>query len=109
MAEVNTTNVEVTEVTNPMDDVVDMMEENPSGGKKLVGLVVAGVAAVAVGAAVLFRKRKNRKEANLQEAENDMDFDEYVDEDDDWEDDLVPKVTEVVAESEKDDQNSEKK
>lgn len=102
MAEVNTTKVEVNEVVNPMNDVTEVIETNPSGGKKLVGFVIAGVAAVAVGAAVLFRKRKKMQQENLEMLEEDMDFD-Y--EDLDEVDDSLEESAEVVAEAE---ENSKK-
>ena len=101
----NETNVEVTEVTNPMDDVVEMMDQNPGRGKKLIGLGIAGVAALTAGAVVLFRKHKKIKKNEEFLNEEFDECDDFYDEELDEDDDLVVESTEIV---EKDDEDSKK-
>lgn len=71
--------------------------EETSGGpsKTFVGLVVGGIAAVAIGATVAWKRHKKKKAAKAQEAEEDFEDDEFYEED--FEDD--PEGEEVVEEA----------
>lgn len=96
--------VETSEVVNPMDDVVDMVEQNSGGSKKLLGLAVAGVATVAAGAVVLFRKHKKKIKENEEILDEECDdYDNFYDEEIDQNYDEPVGSTEEVQ---KDDESS---
>ena len=97
MVETMNTGVEVTTDVSGEEVKPEIMIEETSGGpsKTFVGLVVGGIAAVAVGATVAWKRHKKNKAEKAQEsAEEDFeddDFDgEFFDED--------PEAEEVMAE-----------
>ena len=77
------TGVEVTTEVSGEEVKPEIMIEETSGGpsKTFVGLVVSGIAAVAIGATVAWKRHKKNKAEKAQEpAEEDFD-DEFLDED----------------------------
>ena len=77
------TGVEVTTEVSGEEVKPEIMIEETSGGpsKTFVGLVVGGIAAVAIGATVAWKRHKKNKAEKAQEpAEEDFD-DEFLDED----------------------------
>lgn len=104
MVETMNTGVEVTTDVSGEDEVSqEITIEETSGGpsKTFVGLVVGGIAAVAIGATVAWKRHKKNKAEKAQEAaeedfEDDDDFDdEFLDEDSETEE----VMTEVVEET----------
>ena len=102
MVETMNTGVEVTTDVSGEDEVSqEITIEETSGGpsKTFVGLVVGGIAAVAIGATVAWKRHKKNKAEKAQEAaeedfEDDFD-DEFLDEDSETEE----VMTEVVEET----------
>lgn len=98
------TDVEVTtEVSGTEEVSQEITIEECSGGpsKTFVGLVVGGIAAVAIGATVAWKRHKKKKAAKAQEAEEDFEEDEFYEED--FEEDLedgesAPEVVEEDTE-----------
>ena len=98
MVETMNTGVEVTTDVSGEEVKPEIMIEETSGGpsKTFVGLVVGGIAAVAIGATVAWKRHKKNKAEKAQEPaeedfEEDDDFDgEFFDED--------PETEEVMAE-----------
>ena len=101
MVETMNTGVEVTTDVSGEEVKPEIMIEETSGGpsKTFVGLVVGGIAAVAIGATVAWKRHKKNKAEKAQEpAEEDFedDFDdEFLDEDSETEE----VMTEVVEET----------
>ena len=97
MVETMNTGLEVTTEVSGEEVKPEIMIEENSGGpsKTFVGLVVGGIAAVAIGATVAWKRHKKNKAEKAQEAAEedfeDDDFDgEFFDED--------PETEEVMAE-----------
>lgn len=89
MDETMNTGVEVTTDVSGAEEISqEITIEETSGGpsKTFVGLVVGGIAAVAIGATVVWKRHKKKKAAKAQDAEEDFEDDEFYDED--FEDDL---------------------
>ena len=107
MVETMNTGVEVTTDVSGEDEVSqEITIEETSGGpsKTFVGLVVGGIAAVAIGATVAWKRHKKNKAEKAQEpAEEDFEDDDFDEEffDEDLE---TEEVTEEVVE-----ENTEKK
>ena len=103
MVETMNTGVEVTTDVSGEDEVSqEITIEETSGGpsKTFVGLVVGGIAAVAIGATVAWKRHKKNKAEKAQETDEedfeDDDFDdEFLDEDPEAEE----VMTEVVEET----------
>ena len=98
MVETMNTGVEVMTDVSGEEVKPEIMIEETSGGpsKTFVGLVVGGIAAVAIGATVAWKRHKKNKAEKAQEAAEedfeDDDFDgEFFDED--------PETEEVAAET----------
>lgn len=87
MDETMNTGVEVTTDVSGDDEVSqEITIEETSGGpsKTFVGLVVGGIAAVAIGATVAWKRHKKKKAEKAQEAaEEDFEDDEFYEEDPD--------------------------
>lgn len=101
MVETMNTGVEVTTDVSGEEVKPEIMIEETSGGpsKTFVGLVVGGIAAVAIGATVAWKRHKKNKAEKAQEPteedfEDDFD-DEFLDEDSETEE----VMTEVVEET----------
>ena len=78
------TGVEVTTEVSGEEVKPEIMIEETSGGpsKTFVGLVVGGIAAVAVGATVAWKRHKKNKAEKAQEpAEEDFEGDDFYEED----------------------------
>lgn len=78
------TGVEVTTEVSGEEVKPEIMIEETSGGpsKTFVGLVVGGIAAVAIGATVAWKRHKKNKAEKAQEpAEEDFEDDDFYDED----------------------------
>ena len=78
------TGVEVTTEVSGEEVKPEIMIEETSGGpsKTFVGLVVGGIAAVAIGATVAWKRHKKNKAEKAQEpAEEDFDDDDFYEED----------------------------
>ena len=107
MVETMNTGVEVTTDVSGEDEVSqEITIEETSGGpsKTFVGLVVGGIAAIAIGATVAWKRHKKNKAEKAQEsAEEDFEDDDFDDEffDEDLE---TEEVAEEVVE-----ENTEKK
>ena len=108
MDETMNTGVEVTTDVSGAEEVsqeITTIEETSGGpSKTFVGLVVGGIAAVAIGATVAWKRHKKNKAEKAQEsAEEDFEDDDFDDEffDEDLE---TEEVTEEVVE-----ENTEKK
>lgn len=105
MDETMNTGVEVTTDVSGDDEVSqEIAIEETSGGpsKTFVGLVVGGIAAVAIGATVAWKRHKKKKAEKAQEAAEE-DFDDEFYEEDPYEDLEAEEVadettTEVVEE-----------
>lgn len=101
MDETKNTEVEVTTEVSGEEVKPEIMVEESSGGpsKTFVGLVVGGIAAVAIGATVAWKRHKKKKAEKAQEAaEEDFEDDLYVEDlDEDLEAEEV--TTEVVDEA----------
>lgn len=102
------TGVEVTTDVSGKDEIsqeITTIEETSGGpSKTFVGLVVGGIAAIAIGATVAWKRHKKNKAEKAQEsAEEDFEDDDFDDEffDEDLE---TEEVTEEVVE-----ENTEKK
>lgn len=82
MDETMNTGVEVgTEVSGEEENQGIMIEESSGGpSKTFVGLVVGGIAAVAIGATVAWKRHKKNKAEKTQEAAEE-DFDDFYEED----------------------------
>lgn len=110
MDETMNTGVEVTTDVSGAEEVSqEITIEETSGGpsKTFVGLVVGGIAAVAIGATVAWKRHKKKKAAKAQDAEEDFEDDEFYEEDfeDDPEDEevikrLAPEMVEEIKEKE---------
>lgn len=108
MDETMNTGVEVTTDVSGKDEVsqeITTIEETSGGpSKTFVGLVVGGIAAVAIGATVAWKRHKKNKAEKAQEAaEEDFEDDDFYEEDLD-EDPEDEEVAEEVVE-----ENTEKK
>lgn len=104
MDETMNTGVEVTTDVSGEDEVSqEITIEETSGGpsKTFVGLVVGGIAAIAIGATVAWKRHKKNKTEKAQEAaEEDDDFDdEFLDEDSETEEVAAETTAEVVEET----------
>ena len=102
MVETMNTGVEVMTDVSGEEVKPEIMIEETSGGpsKTFVGLVVGGIAAVAIGATVAWKRHKKNKAEKAQETDEedfeDDDFDdEFLDEDPEAEE----VMTEVVEET----------
>lgn len=99
MDETKNTEVEVTTDVSGEDEVsqeitIDEVSGGPS--KMFVGLVVCGIAAVAIGATAAWKRHKKKKAEKAQEAaEDDFEDDDFYEEDLDED----PETEEVVAET----------
>ena len=92
------TGVEVTTEVSGEEVKPEIMIEETSGGpsKTFVGLVVGGIAAVAIGATVAWKRHKKNKAEKAQEAaEEDFEDDDFYEEDLDED----PEDEEVAAET----------
>lgn len=101
MDETKNTEVEVTTEVSGEEVKPEIMVEESSGGpsKTFVGLVVGGIAAVAIGATVAWKRHKKKKAEKAQEAaEEDFEDDLYV-EDLDEDPEAEEVTTEVVEET----------
>ena len=95
------TGVEVTTEVSGEEVKPEIMIEETSGGpsKTFVGLVVGGIAAVAIGATVAWKRHKKNKAEKAQEpAEEDFD-DEFLDEDSETEEVAAETTEEAVDET----------
>ena len=106
MVETMNTGVEVTTDVSGEEVKPEIMIEETSGGpsKTFVGLVVGGIAAVAIGATVAWKRHKKNKAEKAQESaeENfeDDDFDgEFFDEDSETEEVVAETTEEAVDET----------
>ena len=84
MVETMNTGVEVTTDVSGEEVKPEIMIEETSGGpsKTFVGLVVGGIAAVAIGATVAWKRHKKNKAEKAQEsAEEDFEDDDFYEED----------------------------
>ena len=106
MDETMNTGVEVTTEVSGEEVKPEIMIEETSGGpsKTFVGLVVGGIAAVAIGATVAWKRHKKNKAEKAQEpAEEDFeddDFDgEFFDEDSETEEVVAETTEEAVDET----------
>lgn len=98
MDETMNTGVEVTTDVSGAEEVSqEITIEETSGGpsKTFVSLVVGGIAAVAIGATVVWKRHKKKKAAKAQDAEEDFEDDEFYEED--FEDDPEEEVVEEAA------------
>ena len=101
MDETMNTGVEVTTDVSGEEVKPEIMIEETSGGpsKTFVGLVVGGIAAVAIGATVAWKRHKKNKAEKAQEpAEEDFD-DEFLDEDSETEEVAAETTEEAVEET----------
>ena len=95
------TGVEVTTEVSGEEVKPEIMIEETSGGpsKTFVGLVVGGIAAVAIGATVAWKRHKKNKAEKAQEpAEEDFD-DEFLYEDSETEEVAAETTEEAVDET----------
>ena len=103
MDETMNTGVEVTTDVSGEDEVSqEITIEETSGGpsKTFVGLVVGGIAAIAIGATVAWKRHKKNKTEKAQEAaEEDFEDDEFLDEDSETEEVAAETTAEVVEET----------
>ena len=103
MVETMNTGVEVTTDVSGKDEVSqEITIEETSGGpsKTFVGLVVGGIAAVAIGATVAWKRHKKNKAEKAQEpAEEDFEDDDFDDEFLDEDPEAEEVMTEVVEET----------
>ena len=103
MVETMNTGVEVTTDVSGEDEVSqEITIEETSGGpsKTFVGLVVGGIAAVAIGATVAWKRHKKNKAEKAQEAaEEDFEDDDFDDEFLDEDPETEEVMTEVVEET----------
>ena len=103
MVETMNTGVEVTTDVSGEDEVSqEITIEETSGGpsKTFVGLVVGGIAAVAIGATVAWKRHKKNKAEKAQEpAEEDFEDDDFYIEDLDEDPESEEVMTEVVEET----------
>ena len=97
------TGVEVTTEVSGEDEVSQeiTIEETSSGpSKTFVGLVVGGIAAVAIGATVAWKRHKKNKAEKAQEpAEEDFEDDDFYEEDLDEDPEAEEVMAEVVEET----------
>ena len=105
MDDIMNTGVEVTTEVSGEEVKPEIMIEETSGGpsKTFVGLVVGGIAAVAIGATVAWKRHKKNKAEKAQEAaeedfEDDFD-DEFLDEDSETEEVAAETMKEAVDET----------
>ena len=93
------TGVEVTTEVSGEEVKPEIMIEETSGGpsKTFVGLVVGGIAAVAIGATVAWKRHKKNKAEKAQEAAEEDFEDDFYEEDLD-EDPEAEEVTEEAVE-----------
>ena len=103
MVETMNTGVEVTTDVSGEDEVSqEITIEETSGGpsKTFVGLVVGGIAAIAIGATVAWKRHKKNKAEKAQEpAEEDFEDDDFYEEDLDEDPESEEVMTEVVEET----------
>ena len=103
MVETMNTGVEVTTDVSGEDEVSqEITIEETSGGpsKTFVGLVVGGIAAVAVGATVAWKRHKKNKAEKAQEpAEEDFEDDDFYEEDLNEDPEAEEVMAEVVEET----------
>lgn len=103
MVETMNTGVEVTTDVSGKDEIsqeITTIEETSGGpSKTFVGLVVGGIAAVAIGATVAWKRHKKNKAEKAQEAaEEDFEDDDFDDEFLDEDPEAEEVMTEVVEE-----------
>ena len=107
------TGVEVTTEVSGEEVKPEIMIEETSGGpsKTFVGLVVGGIAAVAIGATVAWKRHKKNKAEKAQEAaEEDFEDDFYEEDlDEDPEDEEVAAETTAELVEETTEKKTEKK
>ena len=104
MVETMNTGVEVTTDVSGEEVKPEIMIEETSGGpsKTFVGLVVGGIAAVAIGATAAWKRHKKNKAEKAQEpAEEDFEDDDFDDEFLDEDSETEEVMTEVVEETTK--------
>ena len=106
MVETMNTGVEVMTDVSGEEVKPEIMIEETSGGpsKTFVGLVVGGIAAVAIGATVAWKRHKKNKAEKAQEAaeedfEDDDFYEEDLDEDPEAEEVTAKTTAEVVEET----------
>lgn len=102
MVETMNTGVEVTTEVSGEEVKPEIMIEETSGGpsKTFVGLVVGGIAAVAIGATVAWKRHKKNKAEKAQEpAEEDFEDDDFYEENLDEDPEAEEVMTEVVEET----------
>lgn len=114
MDETMNTGVEVTTEVSGEEVKPEIMIEETSGGpsKTFVGLIVGGIAAVAIGATVAWKRHKKKKAEKAQEAaEEDFEDDDFYEEDldEDPEDEEVAAETTEEAVDETTEKKTEKK
>lgn len=105
MDETMNTGVEVgTEVSGEEENQGIMVEESSGGpSKTFVGLVVGGIAAVAIGATVAWKRHKKKTEKAQEAAEEDFEDDDFYEEDLDGDleaEEVTMKVVEKTTEKE---------
>lgn len=100
MDETMNTGVEVTTEVFGEEVKPEIMIEESSGGpsKTFVGLVVGGIAAVAIGATVAWKRHKKKKAEKAQEAEEEDFDDEFCEENLDEDPEAEEVATETAAE-----------
>lgn len=99
MDETMNTGVEVTTEVSGEEVKPEIMIEETSGSpsKIFIGLVVSGIAAVAIGATVAWKRHKKKKAEKAQEAvEEDLEDEDFFNEDLEVE---TESTTEVVEET----------
>ena len=99
MVETMNTGVEVTTDVSGEEVKPEIMIEETSGGpsKTFVGLVVGGIAAVAIGATVAWKRHKKNKAEKAQEpAEEDFEDDDFYEEDLEAEEVMTEEVEETT-------------
>ena len=102
MVETMNTGVEVTTDVSGEEVKPEIMIEETSGGpsKTFVGLVVGGIAAVAIGAKAAWKRHKKNKAEKAQEsAEEDFEDDDFYEEDLDEDPEAEEVMAEVVEET----------
>lgn len=110
MDETMNTGVEVTTEVSGEEVNQEIMIEESSGGpsKTFVGLVVGGIAAVAIGATVAWKRHKKKKAEKAQEAaEEDFEDDEFYEED--LDEDLETEEVDAETTAEVVEETTEKK
>lgn len=102
MDETKNTEVEVTTEVSGEEVTPEIRIDESYGGpsKMFVGLVVGGIAAVAIGATVAWKRHKKKKAEKAQEAaEEDFEDDDFYEEDLDEDLEAEEVTTEMVEET----------